>query len=505
MRELAIAGFIAVVFGLGSFYATDHFGGFSAGNLLLGGTALAVSAVYGSHRLRSLGGPHSRPVILRGIALILGAMAIAIATERAAHVADVRFDWTFEGRYEPAEATRKVLASLTQPLEILLFYDPLDPRVRRTRLLVRTLAGYGDVRVRELALDEVPDEVDAYGVGSSNSLVLRMGEAYEVVERPTEGAIFEGLHRLASVRAGVIAVLRGDGEGDLEREDELGFGGLASAITTEGYDIRVLVSAALEEVPEGVGAVLAIAPQRRLRKEALDALRRYLARGGRLVAFLEPDVESGIEEILAEWGLATPQAVLVDPASGAVEGRAGGLCPVAYNYEQHPVTAGLDRNRMTFFCGVRTFRLRKPKVDDRLHAVVQSSPRAWLTEDLSVLAQRAGEIEMPPGIRGAYLPIAVAGRYSRDGNETRIFAVGDSDFASNRYLRTLYNLDLVMNGIHWVMQRESASAIRPKIRDTVQFPLPIQNSLQTLYGVGLLLPELLLIAGGVVWLRRRSA
>jgi hypothetical protein len=178
---------------------------------------------------------------------------------------------------------------------------------------------------------------------------------------------------------------------------------------------------------------------------------------------------------------------------------------VAYNYEQHPVTAGLDRNRMTFFCGVRTFRLRKPKVDDRLHAVVQSSPRAWLTEDLSVLAQRAGEIEMPPGIRGAYLPIAVAGRYSRDGNETRIFAVGDSDFASNRYLRTLYNLDLVMNGIHWVMQRESASAIRPKIRDTVQFPLPIQNSLQTLYGVGLLLPELLLIAGGVVWLRRRSA
>ncbi len=89
--------------------------------------------------------------------------------------------------------------------------------------------------------------------------------------------------------------------------------------------------------------------------------------------------------------------------------------------------------------------------------------------------------------------------------ETRIFAVGDSDFASNRYLRALYNLDLVMNGVHWALEREAQIALRPKIRDTVQFPLPVQDSLRMLYGVGLLLPELLLIAGGVLWLRQRSA
>jgi hypothetical protein len=47
--------------------------------------------------------------------------------------------------------------------------------------------------------------------------------------------------------------------------------------------------------------------------------------------------------------------------------------------------------------------------------------------------------------------------------------------------------------------------LRPKIRSAVQFPLPVTESLQLLYGVGLLLPELLLIIGGIVWLRRRSA
>jgi hypothetical protein len=85
-------------------------------------------------------------------------------------------------------------------------------------------------------------------------------------------------------------------------------------------------------------------------------------------------------------------------------------------------------------------------------------------------------------------------------------AFGDSDFASNENLRTLYNLDLILNAVHWANENESDITLRPKNRPTpVQFPIPLTNTLQTLYGVGLLVPELLLIAGGMVWLRRRNA
>ena len=62
-----------------------------------------------------------------------------------------------------------------------------------------------------------------------------------------------------------------------------------------------------------------------------------------------------------------------------------------------------------------------------------------------------------------------------------------------------------MNWTRSVTENESRITLRPKIRETVQFPVPLNNSVQALYGVGLLLPELLLIAGGIVWLRRRSA
>jgi hypothetical protein len=504
MRELALCGFIAVVFGLGSYYATDHLGAFSLINLGLGGLGLAAALVLGTRRVRLIGGPHSRPLILRGLARVALAVLIAVGAERASYLAGVRFDWTFEQRYELEPA----LVSLVerQPgLEAFLFYDPLDPRIRRTRLLLEEIARHGEVATRAYELEQVPDELDRYAIGSSNSLLFRRGERFQVVERPTEGAIYEALYRLLSVEAGVIALLRGEGEGDPEDERELGFGGLASMLVTEGYVLRSLVTMSLREVPEDVDVVLALGPQRRIHTVALDALRRFLARGGGLVALLEPGRESGIEQLLAEWGLHSPDQVVIDPASGEGSGsEARGACPLVYVYETHPVTAGLDRNRMTFFCGARAFRLRKPRVEDALTAVAQSSHRAWLTDDLGVLSRRGGEVEHRDEPTG-YQPLAVTGHYQREGSETRIFAVGDRDFASNRYLRTLYNLDLILNGVHWTAEREPQIQLRPKIRTTVQFPLPVADSLQMLYGVGLLVPEALLIAGGLVWLRRRAA
>ena len=56
-----------------------------------------------------------------------------------------------------------------------------------------------------------------------------------------------------------------------------------------------------------------LAPRRRLPDSAVDALRRFLRRGVGLLAMLEPGRQSGVEALLAEYGLISPQAVLIDP------------------------------------------------------------------------------------------------------------------------------------------------------------------------------------------------
>jgi hypothetical protein len=507
MRELAAAGLIAIAAGLGSYYATDHFGFFSAANLVLGGLALVVALARGAFRLRSVGGVHSRPVVLRGLLVIAAALAVAVGLERAAARSGAEFDWTGEQSFDLSQATRdacKALQGEDHRVTTTLYKDEGDPRIRRTRLLLMQIAQHCPMDVGEKWLDDAPQDEERYAIGTSNTVVLVLGERFETVGRPTEGTLYEALYRLRSLQSGVITLLRGDGEGDPSNEGALGFSGLAMALATEGYRLHSVASASMSEVPENTDLVLLIAPRRRLRDTAIDALRRYLAGGGRLVALLEPGQESGVEPLLNEYGFGTPESVLVDPASGTVDSTADGLGIVAYNYSTHPTTAGLDSNRMTFFPGVRPVKPRTPHPGAHVEAVVWSSPRSWVTTDLSVLEQRSGRIENTGEPQG-YHYIAAIGRYPGEDGETRIAVIGDSDFASNRYLRALYDLDLILNTVHWAVQREANITLRPKIRTTVQFPLPVQNTLRTLYGAGLLVPELLAVAGVVAGMRRRAA
>jgi hypothetical protein len=514
MREALLIGFIALAFGLGAQQLQNEVSAFAAVHLAVAAAALSTAAVLALLRARraKTSNAAARAVIARGLATILATTLAATGATLLAQRAGLSTDLTFERRYELADATLGALTFLGPGLQITLYADPGDPRIRRTRLLLDQLGAVSGATVETRELHDDLADVDRYGVGASNSVVLVRTDApasqrydWELVERPSEGSLFEALSRLADPAPVRIYALVGTGEGDLADTQDAGYSGLAEAIRTEGYELVALPSAFIREIPPDSAAVLAIAPQRPLAAGALAALRDYLDQSGRLVAFLEPGVHNGLEALLTSFGLTPSDAVVVDPASADIEGAPPTLSPIAFHYADHPITRGLDRNRVTFFQGARAFALRKPRPQDRLRGAVTTSAEGWLYEDPSVLHGSEAPVA-PPGTRTNYHALVAAGEYPRaDRLPARIVAFGDSDLASNRYLRALYNLDLVMNALHWVTARESAITLRPKAAATVQFPVPLQNSLTAFYGVGMLVPELLLIAGGCVWLRRRFA
>ncbi len=505
MSGLAVAGWIALLFGAGAYYALGEASAFSSANLALGALALAVAAARAVARARSAAAPAFRGSVARGLAGVLAVAAFGVALERLASASHAQLDWSFERRFEISAATREALSDLGG-VEATLYTQDFDPRVRSTRLLLRLLAETGHLRWSERRLDDHPEDADRFEIASSNSVVLQVGDRVAVVDRPGEGTLYEALYRLRARDSGLLYVARGAGEGDLSRSDPTGFSGLGAALQTEGYRLRELVTATAAEVPEDGDALLVIAPQRAWRPEALAALDRYLARGGRLVAFLEPGVASGLEEVLARWGLVSPDGVVVDPASGAVAGEAPGVNPLVFHYSDHPVARGLDAGKMTFFHGARSFAPRKPAPEDRIAGVAFASARSWLSSDPGVAA-RSAPPERPADAEEGYHLLVVAGSYVRDGRETRIVAFGDAELATNHYLRALYNLDLVLNAVHWAAEREPAITLRPKgvVSNRLQLPLPVQDTFTMFQGVGLLLPELLLLAGAWAWARQRSA
>jgi hypothetical protein len=503
---LAVAGWIALAFGAGSYYAVGEAGWFSAANGVLGLLALGAAALRALAGARGAAAPAFRGTLARGLIGVLAVAAGGVALERLATASRWQLDWSFGQRFEVSPAVRDVLAELGS-VDATLYFDAFDPRVRSTRLLLRTLASTGQLRfLGEKRLDETPEDAERFGIESSNSVVLRRGERHETVDRPTEGTLYEALYRLRGRDSGLLYVARGAGEGDLSRGDGAGYSGLGAALQTEGYRLREFVTATAAEIPADASGLLVLAPRRPWRPEALAALERYLERGGRLVVFLEPGAPTGLEELLARWGLESPEALVVDPASGALEGESLGTNPLAFGYAEHPITRGLDASRMTFFHGARSFRLRKPQPEDRVGGVVFASGRSWLSPDLD-LASRAAAPERPADAREDYHVLVAAGQYARNGHEARIVAFGDAELASNHFLRALYNLDLVLNAVHWSLDQERAITLRPKasVSGRLQLPLPLQNTFTMFQGVGLLLPELLLLAAAYTWARSRSA
>jgi hypothetical protein len=503
MLQLAYVGLAMFATGLASFYAIDHAAAFVLVNLIAGALALSAAGVLALLRLRLARSPDSLRTILIGASKIALALIAGVGLEFAADRSGVRFDWTFDRRFEFAPSTIAACKEVGTELRATLFHTAGDPRIRRTRLLLEALGRDCSVQVDTRPLERAAAEADRFAIGSSNSVVFELGPRFETVERPSEGAIYAALRRLRPTAGGVLVALRGEGEGDFEREDDMGYSGLLEALTNEGYRVRGVVTASMGKIPEDAEAVVVLGPRRFLQPEAIDALRRYLETGGSLVALIEPGIQTGLEDLLAEYGLASPNAVIIDPVAGAREARAEGIDPIGSHYNTHAITRGLDANRVTFFSGARSFELRKARPDDRIQGLVLASPQSWLSEDLSVLDRRSGRPD-PGGARRDYHPLVVSGSYRREAGETRIVAFGDRDFCSNRHLRAVYNLDLILNAVAWATQRESDIAIRPKAAPPQHFPLPLANSLQTFYGVGLLIPEFLLIAGGLIWLRTKN-
>lgn len=505
MRELAAVGLVALAFGLGAFYADRDVPLFAVVNLAVAAACLLGAAGLAARRARGGGAsPAARRLLARRLALVAGALALAWTCERGAARSGLVWDATADRRFSLAPATVEALRALPPGVVATLYHEGIDNRVRSTRLLLETLAEAGPLRFRTRDLAEAAEEADRFGIGTSNSILFELGGRWELVERPTEGAIYEALRLLAAPHETVIHLARGEGEGRFDDTSDAGYSGLAAALQVEGYALRDLVLPGVDEIPADASLVLIAGPQRAFRDTSLAALDRFLAGGGRLVALLEPGAETGLEALLGRWGLDLPDAIVVDPASGPVEGDAPGLNPVVFQFGDHPATRGLGPTRMVFLRGARpVLPARKPTPDDDLRALAYSSRRAWLAPDPRALPAGLAPAR-PADAQEGYVPLAAAGRYPRAAGEARVLVIGDADFASNRYLRALYNADFVLNAVHWAAAREPEVTLRPKTLTADQFPLTPQQSLRMLYGVGLLVPELCLIAAALAWVRRRS-
>jgi ABC-type uncharacterized transport system involved in gliding motility auxiliary subunit len=231
----------------------------------------------------------------------------------------------------------------------------------------------------------------------------------------------------------------------------------------------------------------------------LDKIEQYLDQGGRLLAlfnFYSISKDTGLERILAKWGVDVGHNVVKDP-DNTLTGT--GQDMIVSRFGKHALVNSLLQSRLHLILprSVGLLKLRAQAADaPRVDELAFSGPRASAGSDL---AHKPPFPLMVAVEKGAIKDVIT------ERGSTRMVVAGDSLFLGNRQIDSAANRDFAGNAVNWLLERTQLLAgLGP--RPITQYKIvmtkaQLHQSQWVLLGA---LPGSLLLLGGLVWLRRRK-
>jgi ABC-type uncharacterized transport system involved in gliding motility auxiliary subunit len=140
--------------------------------------------------------------------------------------------------------------------------------------------------------------------------------------------------------------------------------------------------------------------------------------------------------------------------------------------------------------------------------IAMTSDTSWAEVDLDTLfRQQKAELSAKDTRGPITVVMAVDGNLEQLGlgkGDARVVVFGSAEFADNQSVTQFFNRDFFINSADWLTGEENSISIRPRAIRASRFRLTEgQFSIVFAFAV-LLLPEMLLIAGIVVWWERRN-
>jgi ABC-type uncharacterized transport system involved in gliding motility auxiliary subunit len=273
------------------------------------------------------------------------------------------------------------------------------------------------------------------------------------------------------------------------------------------------------EVPADCTVLIIAGPQKDFLTQEVDAIRKYVASGGRVLVFVDALADpraqrpENLEKLLAEWNVTTQSDLVVDPSVRII--GAGPGFTIVRKYGSSPIVKPLEGS-MTLFPMARSFEIGKGSksgiTDDWL---CQTSEVGYGVADFSF---KTSDVKFRAGkdLKGP-MTLAVAGTISRSeggkepvsplgtSSEGRFVAVGTSTLAANYYLHVaeFSNLDFLMGSIDWLASQEDMISIRPKPPESQHLTMTAEQMRRVLIMGVFGIPILIVMAGFLVWWQRR--
>jgi ABC-type uncharacterized transport system involved in gliding motility auxiliary subunit len=432
-----------------------------------------------------------------------------------------RWDLTSSSQFTLSPQSLKVLKNLDAPLKMTVFSKENDFAAYRDRL------GEYEYASKKVSTDYVdPDKKPSLAkqlqIQSYGTVAIQYKDRTERVVGNAEQDLTNGIIKIVTGKERKVYFTQGHGEKDTTGAERAGYSGIATQLGHDNYKVEKLPLAQENAVPADASVVVVPGPKTDFLPGEIDALKAYIATGGKVMLLLDPPEKidspplANLIAFAHEWGMDVGNNVVVD-ISGM--GRLLGTdetVPVAVNYPTHPIVQGMDL--LTAFPLARSVTPVTGGVNSRFaQAFVETSPKSWAETDMKTMLS-GGKITFDEGkgdkrgpipiAAAASAPIAAAPGAEKPGDEaakpeSRVVVFGDSDFASNLALGISGNRDLFMNAVNWLAQQENLIAIRPKEGDDRRVTTTANQQLRVLILALFVVPLLVLGSGVYAWWRRR--
>jgi len=448
-----------------------------------------------------------------------------------------RFHWSTTSKHQLSPLTLNLLHSLTNQVKVTIYYDQNEPFYSTIVSLLNEYK-FANPRISIENVDYVRDAGAAERIKSqynlnfptaTNLIIFECDGRKKVLDgnaltqyilepvanekerefrrKPTafegEGMFTKALFAVTTPTLLNAYFLQGHREHPPDADSDSGFSKFVNITRQNTIVPKPLSLLGTNSVPMDCNLLVIAGPRDAFADFELEKIDQYLSQGGRLLALFNAgsinretrgDV-TGLDKILAKWGVEIGNEILHDPDHTSPNGRGQDIIVTDFN-PKHPLV--------------------NPLLDSSLYMVRPRAVQKLKTLPQTADAPKVDELAFtgPNTIAGTSAPQryslivavekgAIKGVITERGS-TRIVVAGDSVFLTNIGVRSLTNRDFAEYALNWLLERtQLLGGLGP--RSIVEYRVVMsQSQLQRVQWILLGgIPGAVLLVGGLVWLRRR--